>query len=262
MALGLLEKWIPDFRTPKGEVRRDGRLVQALGVAAGTEPFLYLLASRGINVTATDIYGHGTFAVDTNFGGVLNPDVAELQKFSRGITGWERTGRLRFQFLDALSLHKAFPTAQWDVLFSFSSIEHFGGREQTAKAVTMMAKQIRPGGLLILTTEVVVAGHVIRIDIAGNTAPGARPEVHEFLTPDLVQRHVIQPALDAGLQLLEPVDYTLGDDVLNSAQDYPKVLEKQRTADPCGFPHLLLNDIKIHGGAYTSIFLAFEKPLA
>jgi SAM-dependent methyltransferase len=254
MALRLLERWLPEFRPTSKNLAAPARPLQALGVAAGTEPILYLLASRGVNVTATDIYGKGTFAVDTNYGEVLKADTATMRRFSRGITGWEEAGKLRFQYMDARGLRAAFPNATWDIVFSFSSIEHFGGRTQTARAVQQMAHQVRPGGLLILTTELVVAGHMVHVEIP---ASGSNPaEVHEFLTPGLLEEHVIAPALKAGLRLIEPIDFSISRATLEGAHDYIVLLEK--TA-PCPLPHLLLNDIPTHGGAYTSIFLAFER---
>ena len=46
----------------------------------------------------------------------------------------------------------------FDVTYSLSSIEHFGGFEGAAQTMREMARVLKPGGVLALATEYVISG--------------------------------------------------------------------------------------------------------
>jgi SAM-dependent methyltransferase len=195
---------------------------RALGVGAGTEPVLFFLTNRISEVVATDLYGQGAFAdheaADTM---LTTPERHAPFEF--------RPERLTVMRMDGRALD--FPDRSFDVVFSFSSIEHFGGHAGAARALVEMARVLRPGGALVITTELVLNG-----------APHP-----EFFSPDDLRRFVIEPA---GLPLIEDVDYALSDRTLASALDcaHPDVLRAT--------PHVLLRQ---GSACFTSICLVFQR---
>jgi SAM-dependent methyltransferase len=229
---------------------------EALSVAAGHETPLYWLANRIGHVVATDIYGAGSFSGREADSSMLT-DPASFAPYAY------REDHLEARNINALSLD--FPDESFDIVFSLSSIEHFGlpgGAEQGARE---MSRVLRPGGHLIITTECLVANHpldwpavqlAIRIATLGRRCPRAtlRRRVIDVLTPSEIDRYVVQAT---GLPLVQPFDATL------STQSYDNVLrwvgDGSFLQGPTGheFPHIMLQG---HGAPWTSIFLAFTKP--
>lgn len=190
----------------------------ALGVGAGTEQVMYYLANRIKMVTATDIYGQGSFV-----GKTAHSDMLVAPESYAKIP--YRQDHLTTAYMDGTNLE--FPAENFDVAFSFSSIEHFGGHEAAGKAMREMGRVIKPGGAVIITTEVVLNG----VRYPGYYRPS-----------DLVEQLV-----DAsGLSLLEDIDFSISDRTL---------------AHPVDFSHPGYNYVKPHvicrlGGVYwTSVCL-------
>ena len=87
-------------------------------MGAGDERILFWLANHVGEVVATDIYGEGDFA-GREAGGSMLVDPAAHAPFPY------REDRLSVLWMDAREL--AFPDASFDVVYSLSSLEHFGG---------------------------------------------------------------------------------------------------------------------------------------
>ena len=62
-----------------------------------------------------------------------------------------RTDRVSFMRMDGRALK--FPDAEFDVVYSLSSIEHFGGLAGASAAMREMARVLKPGGILVVATE-------------------------------------------------------------------------------------------------------------
>jgi SAM-dependent methyltransferase len=123
----------------------------ALGVAAGHECVLYYLANRVATVVATDLY-EGSFS-----GGPAAEAAADF------LTDPERYApfpyrRSALRPMPADALHLPFADASFDVVYSLSSIEHFGGHEGSARGMREMARVLRPGGVLCVSTEWILEG--------------------------------------------------------------------------------------------------------
>ncbi|HEX7166228.1 MAG TPA: class I SAM-dependent methyltransferase [Acidimicrobiales bacterium] len=115
-----------------------------LSVAAGHEAILYYLANRCRRVFATDLYGSSDFKdAEASSTMLTDPDVYAPYPYRRG--------RLHVSWMDALDLR--FDDDEFDFVVSFGSIEHFGQLEGAARALAEMARVVRPGGIVFVTTE-------------------------------------------------------------------------------------------------------------
>lgn len=151
-----------------------------LGVGAGHEHVLYYLANRSRLTVATDLYG-GHF-VETP-GQEAAPDF--LAEPGRYAPFPYRADRLLPLPADGLRL--PFADQSFDVVYSLSSIEHFGGHENAAVAMREKARVLKPGGIACVATELVFEG----------------PANEELFNRDLFDRYVIDAS---GLVPVEQLD--------------------------------------------------------
>jgi len=112
----------------------------------------------------------------------------------------------------------AFSPATFDIVYSLSSIEHFGGIEGAVAAVDEMARVLKPGGVLVLATEYCLSG----------------PPHHEAFQPAEVARLLGRP----GLRLVEPLDERVHARYEMAAVDIRRNPTRRRTwrcatATPC-----------------------------
>jgi len=192
-----------------------------LSVGAGHEPILYWLANHAGRVVATDLY-EGEW--QSKFSREGDPGV--LADPSRFAPFPYRRERLSFMRMDGSRL--AFADGSFDVVYSLSSIEHFGGVDGARVSVAEMARVLRPGGVLALATEWCVRG----------TAGG------EVFSPAEVRRIIDHPRL----RLVEPID----DRVWDRYETPPVYLRVDRFQSP----HMLL---KHDEAIFTSVFVFLER---
>lgn len=205
-------------------LQRLGRLTpdaSVLSVGAGHEPILYWLANHVGKVVATDLY-EGEW--QSKFSREGDPGV--LEDPSRFAPFPYRRDRLSFVRMNGARL--AFSDASVDVVYSLSSVEHFGGVEGARGSVAEMARVLRPGGILALATEWCVRG----------SAGG------EVFSPDEVRRVIDHPRL----RLVQPID----DKVWDRYETPPVDLRVDRFQSP----HMLL---KHDEAIFTSVFVFLEK---
>jgi SAM-dependent methyltransferase len=229
---------------------------EALSIAAGHEAPLYWLANRIARIVATDIYGQGSFSEREADASMLNnPAVFAPYKY--------RESHLEVRNMDALRLD--FDDESFDIVFSLSSIEHFGGPQAAARATQEMSRVLRPGGHLVITTECLVESHAldwpplqlaIRTATLGRRCPHStlRRRVIDAFTPREIQRYIVQPS---ELTLVQQLDTTV------EPENYENVLRwhgdgsSLRGDGGAEWPHIMLQG---HGSPWTSAFLAFVKP--
>jgi SAM-dependent methyltransferase len=205
-------------------LQRLGRLTETasvLSVGAGHEPILYWLANHVRMVVATDLYEgewQSKFSREGDPGVLHDPSAFAPFPYRRE--------RLSFLRMDGSRL--AFADASFDVVYSLSSIEHFGGVDGARGSVAEMARVLKPGGILALATEWCVRG----------TAGG------EIFSPDEVRRIIDHPRL----RLVQPIDDRVWD-----RYDTPPV---DLRVDRFQSPHMLL---KHDEALFTSVFVFLEK---
>jgi SAM-dependent methyltransferase len=228
---------------------------EVLAVAAGHEEPLFWLANRVGRVVATDIYGEGGFAYrEADDSMLTNPAAFAPYAY--------RQDRLEVHSMNALGLDLA--SNSFDVVYSLSSIEHFGTPADIRRGAREMARVVRPGGHLVIVTECLVARHIldiplfqfgVRMATLGRKASAARPNkrIIDAFTPAELQRDVVRPT---GMELVQPLDTALSPATWDNLIRWVGTGDLQpRTGRP--YPHVLL---KAHGSPWTSAFLALRKP--
>jgi SAM-dependent methyltransferase len=192
-------------------------------VGAGHESLAYWLANRVRLVIAADLYP-GAWQSS----GASEGDARVLQHPEEFAPFAYRRDHLRFLQMDGRGL--AFRDGTFDVAYSLSSIEHFGGWPGARIAVEEMTRVLVPGGLLVIATE----WHV-----SGPPRPG-----EDIFEPEQVRALVDLPSLE----LVEPID----DRVWHRYAGQPVNLRLNRYETP----HML---VEIDGTVFTSVLMFLRK---
>jgi SAM-dependent methyltransferase len=127
--------------TQLGALTPDAR---GLAVAAGSERPVFYLTNFVSEIVATDLYDNPFHEGNPEM--LTNP-----AKFAP--CDWEPS-KLKVLQMDACELR--FDDEEFDFCFSLSSIEHFGPREKTIKAISEMRRVLKPGGIACIITELIL----------------------------------------------------------------------------------------------------------
>lgn len=201
-----------------GHLRKDASIVS---VGAGHESVLYWLANHVGRVVATDMYGgvwQSQCAREGEEDVIKRPE--EYAPFPY------RADRLAFLKMDGRRL--GFGDATFDVAYSLSSIEHFGGIEGAAQAVDEMARVVKPGGMIVVATEYLIDG----------------PQAEDAFPAADIHRLASRP----GLELVEPID----EEVWKRYEGAPVDLRRNRHQTP----HMV---VKIDDTVFTSVMLFLRR---
>lgn len=192
-----------------------------VSIGAGHEQVLYWLANHVARVVATDMY-EGSWQGERAKEG----DPVVLEDPDKYAPFPYRRDHLTFMKMDGRDLQ--FPDGTFDVAYSLSSIEHFGGVPGAAQTMREMARVIKPGGVLAVATEYVLSG----------------PPCEETFRPheihDLVR--------SSGLQLVEPID----ERVFHRYETRPVRLD----VDPYESPHMT---VQLGDTVFTSVMMFLRK---
>jgi SAM-dependent methyltransferase len=201
-----------------GALRPDSSVVS---IGAGHELVLYWLANHVGQVVATDMYEGVWQDVQGREG---DPDVLENPDDYAPFP--YRRDRLRFMKMDGR--HLTFPDGSFDVAYSLSSIEHFGGVEGAAATIREMGRVLKPGGILALATEYVLKG----------------PPHDETFQPDEFMGLIRQ----TGLELVESIDT----EVYKRYSYTPIDLYK----NPYQSPHMV---VRFNDTVFTTVFVFLRR---
>ena len=192
-----------------------------ISVAGGSERFLFYAANQVARIVSADIYGRGGFAsseADAHF--YDRPEDFAPYSYPKN--------HLHVVCMNALKLE--FPEGLFDFASCFSSIEHLGTFGRAKRAVREIARVLKPGGVLALTTECSING----------------VSSHEVFHPRQI-RKLIE---DSGLTLLGDLDLLINEESLNYLCD----IKRDSTQE---LPHI---NIKHFASIFTSVSLALVKP--
>lgn len=228
--------------------------VDVLAVAAGSEPPLYWLTRHVNSVLATDIYGAGDFSHREATAGMLD-DPAAFAPYEY------RHDRLQVRSMNALALD--LPDESFDVVYSLSSVEHFGDFRAIRRGVREMARVVRPGGHVVITTECFLADHwrdrtsvntAVRVLSGGRRAPHASPyrRMIDVLTPREIDRYIVR---GSGLRLVQPLDMTISSETL-ATESRPSLTDAGTREFGAELPHVVL---RVDSAPWTSVFIALQR---
>ena len=193
-----------------------------LSVGAGHECVLYWLANHVAKVVATDLYEGIWQSIQSKEGDehvLKNPE--DYAPFPY------RQDRLTFLKMDGR--HLDFADGTFDVAYSLSSIEHFGGLSAATDTVDEMARVLKPGGILAIATEYILAG----------------PPHPEAFQPEQLHALLTRP----GLRLVQPID-----EAVYQRYEYAAV---DLYANPHQTPHMV---VRMNDTIFTTVFAFLEKP--
>lgn len=153
----------------------------ALSVGAGVESMMWWLPERVRMLVATDLYDPHA---ERGYGVPQNLPKDPARHAPRPFA----SDRLRVLPMDARLLE--FPDATFDFAYSIAGLHDFGGPQDGAKALFEMARVVKPGGVVAVSTDVVVDGRQAERAFAPSELAG---ELFE----------------GTGLELIEPLDTRL-----------------------------------------------------
>jgi SAM-dependent methyltransferase len=204
-----------------------------LGVGSGTEKILFYLANNLVkHVYATDLYMmNGWDEAPADF--IRNP-----QKYSEQEYNLQKLSVLN---MDGRKL--SLDSNLFDVVFSFSSIEHFGGRKHSGalESVQEMERVLKPNGIAIVATEFIVNNK----------------DHNEYYNERTIYSDLIDK-LDS-LKLVEPLDLTITEKTAQTVLDsyhHARNWNRMSSEFKRNHPHVL---IRIRNIVHTSIMLVFRK---
>ena len=203
-----------------------------LSIGAGHEEPLYEMTNRVRWVFATDIYGQGNFGDNIAPSSMLiNPDQYARCPYNRN--------RLVVQHMSALDLR--FEPATFDVVYSFSTIEHVGTLEEVQRMFSEVHRVLKPGGIAVITTECVV-----------NQAPQLECPGLYLFHPDTIRGF---DGLAPGLRLIEPINFSVSPLTVANPPALVDLMEEWKAGRNV-YP---LVAEQYEGRVYTSVCMFFRK---
>jgi SAM-dependent methyltransferase len=221
-------------------MRRFGKLNEkstAIGVGSGTEPVPFYLANKVKHVYATDLYGQ-----NDGWKRAAPSDFPENPKKYAPFSYKEDA--LTVLRMDGTKLE--FPSESFDIAFSFSSIEHFGGSDRknhsgALRSLKEIERVLKPGGLAVITTEYIINDK----------------EHPEFFNRRTIYSDLIDKL--ERLKLVEPIDLRITSKTLDTVIDFFTIdvnWDKMDNDYKKTHPVILIRARNI---LFTSIMLVFRK---
>ncbi len=214
-----------------GKLNKNSR---AIGVGCAIEEVLFYLTNRLGHVYATDLYDGKSWKnlVPADF--PENP-----KKYAPFPYNEDALTVLR---MDGTKLE--FPSENFDIAFSFSSIEHFGGKNHLGalRCLREIERVLKRGGIAVIATEYIINNK----------------EHHEFFNRRTIYSDLIDKL--EKLQLVEPLDLRLTTNTLDTVIDYSSAVYWDTSMDDDKFkkthPLILL---RVKDILVTSVMLVFQK---
>jgi hypothetical protein len=204
-----------------------------LGFGVGTEPLTAAFAARGCRVTATDLDADRPEASDWAPSGQLAARAADLNL--RGLCEPSAFAeRVEFRPVDMTAIPSSFD-GQFDFCWSSCAFEHLGSIEAGLQFVVDSVRTLRPGGVAVHTTELVLSSDTRTLQ-SGSTVLFRESDLRE-----LVDR------LERDGHRVAPLDTELGDELLDRHVDAPPFSSE---------PHLKL---ELGGHITTSVSIIIQR---
>jgi SAM-dependent methyltransferase len=210
---------------------------RGLGFAVGQEPLPAILASRGVEVLATDLAAEDVRAEDWIRTGqhgrdtdpLFRPHLSDRAAFDRLVA---------FRPADMAALPAALQDGSRDLVWSACAMEHLGSHERGMAFVEAAMRCLKPGGIAVHTTE-------LNLDEAGETLSQGGTVLYQ-------RKHLEQLAARLAAQghRMLPLDHAHPPGIMDQFVDVPPFEEGRVPLGPLSPPHLRLS---ISGYAATSV---------
>src|ERR671933_761244 len=205
----------------------------ALGIGSGKEKILFYLANNLSHVYATDLYIDKKWEEETPTDFPENP--AKYAPFP-----YKRDALTALR-MDGTKLE--FPSEKFDIAFSFSSIEHFGGENHSGalRSLREIERVLKPGGIATITTEYII-----------------NDKKHpEFFNRQTIFSHLFDKLV--ALQLVEPLDLRITSKTLDTVADFFSVDVHWDDIDEDYKRNHPLIVLRVRNILFTSLMLVFQK---
>jgi 2-polyprenyl-3-methyl-5-hydroxy-6-metoxy-1,4-benzoquinol methylase len=180
---------------------------KGIGFGCGEEPLASYFASKGMEVTITDLdpdRSKGLGWIETG----QHTSVLDTAWRSHLVNRQDFDTNVGMEFVDMNQIPNKF-NEQYDFCWSICALEHLGSIEKGLQFIENSLNTLKPGGIAVHTTEFNYLNHKQTIDNWGTVLFQER----HFL--DLAQR-----LAHNGHKMLEP-DFNIGDKVLDRFIDLP-----------------------------------------
>ena len=205
----------------------------AVGIGSGTEVIPFYLANKIDHVYATDLYNAGSWSAAAPKSFPENPKKYAPFPY--------REDALTVMKMDGTKLE--FPSETFDIAFSFSSIEHFGGKNHSGslKSLKEIERVLKPGGIAVIATEFIINNK----------------NHYEFFNRRTIFSHLINKM--ESLQLVTPIDFAVSAETLDTVLDFFKIdVNWNKFDDEFKRQHPLIV-LQARNMLFTSIMLVFSK---
>jgi SAM-dependent methyltransferase len=205
----------------------------AVGIGSGIEPIPFYLANKVKHVYATDLYGDlENWNIESPSTFLNNPKKYAPFPYKEDALTVLRMDGTRLEF----------PSETFDIAFSFSSIEHFGGENHAGalKSLKEIERVLKKDGIAVIATEYIINDK----------------DHPEFFNRETIYSDLIDK-LDS-LKLVEPLDLRITTKTLDTVMDF-ETASKWDILDnsfKISHPQILL---RIKNILFTSIMLIFQK---
>jgi SAM-dependent methyltransferase len=203
-----------------------------------------------------------THALSVGAGNEANPSMLEDPRAHAPFP--YREDHLEVLWMDARDLK--YPSNTFDVVFTLSSIEHFGSPADIAQSAREIGRVLKPGGHAVVVTECFVRHHPLdtsaaevakRVITANRKMPGAKPgrrvALADVFTPRELTKQIVHPS---GLRLMQPLDTAVSpvswDNLTLCAPDGRLIPRSGHK-----YPMVLM---QLRRSVFTSVCLILEKP--
>ena len=233
---GLIHRKDWEWATGILAMRRLGKLDEkctAVGVGVGTEVMPFYLANRIGHVYATDLYEAREWKAAAPLDFPDNPEKYAPFPYRKDALTVSRMNGTKLEF----------PSESFDIAFSFSSIEHFGGRNHSGalKSLREMERVLKPGGVAVVATEYIINNK----------------EHHEFFNERTIYSDLISKV--KALRLVEPLDLDITPRTLDTVLDFFTIdMNWDRLDIDFKKQHPLIL-LRVRNILFTSIMLVFQK---
>jgi len=232
-------EWTVGMLALKRAGKLDGNSI-CLGIGSGAEPPVFYLTNNTRYVFCTDLY---------TIAGKWNEDFPDMlstpEKFAPG-----EFNRRKLGVMNMNGTNITFEDNTFDVVFSYSSIEHFGSKDAVIDCMHEIARVLKPGGIVSITTELFIGDpnqlyHARECRDDGFKCFFKRYDIYNEMFTRQELSYIIETP---GLELVQEIDFNIDANDIANIVKYPSDQHEPH--------HIFLN---LKGIRWGSIHIVMRK---